>query len=54
MAAATQTTNSTVLPYSNVLKDRRFLYFLLAMIPVELVFFQTLAAMPLYLVRDRT
>ena len=43
---------STVMPYSRLLKDRRFLYFLLAMIPVELVFFQTLAAMPLYLVRD--
>jgi len=43
---------STVLPYSSVLKDRRFLYFLLAMIPVELIFFQTLAAMPLFLVRD--
>ncbi len=34
------------------LKDRRFLYFLAAMIPVELVFFQSLAAMPLFLVRD--
>lgn len=44
--------SSTVLPYSSVLKDRRFLYFLLAMIPVELIFFQTLAAMPLFLVRD--
>lgn len=43
---------STVMPYSSLLKDRRFIYFLLAMIPVELVFFQTLAAMPLYLVRD--
>jgi predicted MFS family arabinose efflux permease len=43
---------STVLPYSSVLKDRRFLYFLLAMLPVELIFFQTLAAMPLFLVRD--
>jgi len=39
-------------PYSSVLKDRRFLYFLVAMIPVELVFFQSLAAMPLFLVRD--
>ena len=39
-------------PYSSVLKDRRFLYFLVAMIPVELVFFQPLAAMPVYLVRD--
>jgi len=42
----------TVMPYSSLLKDRRFLYFLLAMLPVELVFFQTLAAMPLYIVRD--
>ncbi len=39
-------------PYVSVLKDRRFLYFLLAMIPVEMVFFQSLAAMPLFLVRD--
>jgi predicted MFS family arabinose efflux permease len=35
-----------------VLKDYRFLYFLLAMIPVEMVFFQSQAAMPLFLVRD--
>ena len=36
----------------SVLKNRRFLYFLIAMIPVELVFFQPMAAMPLFLVRD--
>ena len=40
------------LRYSDVLKDRRFTYFLLAMLPIELVFFQTLAAMPLFLVRE--
>jgi MFS family permease len=40
------------LKYSNVLRDRRFIYFLLAMLPIELVFFQSLAAMPLFLVRD--
>jgi MFS family permease len=40
------------LRYLDVLKDRRFIYFLIAMLPVELVFFQPLAAMPLYLVRD--
>jgi MFS family permease len=40
------------LSYSSVLKDRRFIYFLFAMLPVELVFFQSLAAMPLFLVRD--
>lgn len=34
------------------LADRRVLYFLAAMIPVELVMFQTQGAMPLYLVRD--
>lgn len=38
--------------YSGVLRDRVFIYFLLAMIPIELVFFQQLAAMPLFLVRD--
>jgi MFS family permease len=38
--------------YLDVLKDRRFIYFLIAFLPIELVFFQTLAAMPLFLVRD--
>ncbi len=37
---------------AGALKDFRLLYFLAAMIPVELVLFQTQAAMPLYLVRD--
>jgi MFS family permease len=40
------------LRYLDVLKDRRFIFFLVAMLPVELIFFQTLAAMPLFLVRD--
>ena len=40
------------LRYSSVLKNRRFIYFVIAMIPVELVFFQPMAAMPLFLVRD--
>lgn len=51
-ASAAAVPYSNVLPYSSVLKDRRFLYFLAAMIPVEMVFFQELAAMPLFLVRD--
>ncbi len=38
--------------YSSVLRNRRFIYFLLAMIPIEIVFFQQMAAMPLFLVRD--
>jgi MFS family permease len=40
------------LRYLDVLKDRRFIYFLIAMLPIELVFFQPLAAMPLFLVHD--
>ena len=40
------------LRYSSVLKNRRFIYFLFAMLPIELVFFQQMAAMPLFLVRD--
>lgn len=36
----------------SVLKDYHFLYFLIALIPVEIVFFQSDAAMPLFLVRD--
>ena len=40
------------LRYSDVLKNGRFTYFLLAMLPIEMVFFQPLAAMPLFLVRD--
>lgn len=37
---------------ASALKDFGLLYFLVALIPVELVLFQTQAAMPLYLVRD--
>jgi MFS family permease len=40
------------LNYMDVVKDRRFMFFLIAMLPIELVFFQSLAAMPLFLVRD--
>ena len=63
--ASTSNASATGVPYSSVsttparlprwgprFKDRRFLYFLAAMIPVEMVFFQSLAAMPLFLVRD--
>jgi len=38
--------------HSSVLNNRRFIYFLVAMFPLELVFFQQMAAMPLFLVRD--
>jgi MFS family permease len=50
-----QKTNDDIIPqlrYSDLLRDRLFIYFLLAMIPIQLVFFQPLAAMPLFLVRD--
>ncbi len=48
----TDSNSACVSRYSDVLKDRRFIYFLAAMIPIELVFFQPLAAMPLFLVGD--
>ena len=38
--------------YLNVLTNRRFIYFLVAIFPLELVFFQQMAAMPLFLVRE--
>lgn len=41
-----------VLSYTSVLRNRRFIFFLIAMLPIELVFFQSLAAMPLFIVRD--
>ena len=50
-----QKTNDDMIPrlrYSDILRDRLFIYFLIAMIPIELVFFQPLAGMPLFLVRD--
>ena len=50
--AADGSATTPTLRYSDVLRDRRFTYFLLAMLPIELVFFQTLAAMPLFLVRE--
>ncbi len=40
------------LRHPSVLNNRRFIYFLVAMFPLELVFFQQMAAMPLFLVRD--
>lgn len=40
------------LRHSSVLTNRRFIYFLVAMFPLELVFFQQMASMPLFLVRD--
>lgn len=49
--AAVSTEPAPSLKYSSVLKDRRFICFLIAMLPIELVFFQSLAAMPLFLVR---
>ncbi|HKO60055.1 MAG TPA: MFS transporter [Pyrinomonadaceae bacterium] len=52
-AAETETASAKpALRYSDVLKNGRFTYFLIAMLPIEMVFFQPLAAMPLFLVRD--
>lgn len=35
-----------------VLKDRRYLFFLIAMIPIPIIFFQHLGAMALYIIND--
>lgn len=51
-ATDSQTTTAPAAGYASVLRDRRFVYFLIAMLPIEIVFFQTLAAMPLFVVRD--
>lgn len=52
VATDAQTTTPPTVGYASVLRDRRFVYFLIAMLPVEMVFFQSLAAMPLFVVRD--
>jgi MFS family permease len=52
-AAENETADSKpALRYSDVLKNGRFTYFLIALLPIEMVFFQQLAAMPLFLVRE--
>jgi MFS family permease len=43
---------SLPLGQTSTLADRRLLYFLVALVPIEIVFFQSQAAMPLFLVRN--
>jgi MFS family permease len=38
--------------FSSLLRDRRLIYFLVAIIPVAVVFFQSQSSMPLFMVRD--
>ena len=38
--------------HSHVLKDKRYMYFLLSILPIPLVYFQHLGAYPLFLVHD--
>jgi MFS family permease len=52
VATDSQITTPPAVGYASVLRDRRFVYFLIAMLPIEMVFFQPLAAMPLFVVRD--
>ena len=47
-----ETEESIVHKKVNVLKDKRLLYFLLALIPVEIVFFQHIGALPLFIVNE--
>jgi predicted MFS family arabinose efflux permease len=45
-------TSITGKKHESILKDKKFLLFLLAMIPVQLVFFQHLGVYPLYIVKQ--
>lgn len=51
-SAAVKIQNKPIYSQEGIFKDKTFLYFLLALIPVELVFFQHIGAMPLYIVRN--
>jgi MFS family permease len=42
----------TDIKHSGIFKDRAFLYFLLAIIPVQMVFFQHMGALPIYIVNE--
>jgi predicted MFS family arabinose efflux permease len=44
--------DSADLKHSGIFKDRAFLYFLMSMIPVQIVFFQHMGAMPIYIVNE--
>ncbi len=44
--------NNIVKAKASIFKDHHFIYFLLCMIPVNMVYFQHIGAMPLYLVKD--
>ncbi len=56
-AAGENSENQETLPIEinkieNILKDKRLIYFLIALLPIPLIYFQVNASMPLYLVRD--
>lgn len=51
-AGAADAGTATHGPPRRALPDRRYLYFLLALMPIELVFFQDQSTLPLFLVRD--
>lgn len=46
----TEGTDREIIEHSNVLKDRKFIYFLFAILPISMIFFQHLGALPLYIV----
>lgn len=50
--SAGEETSSKPKHYSSVLRDKKFLFFLLAISPVQLVFFQHIGGLPLYIVDD--
>ncbi|MCL4549027.1 MAG: MFS transporter [Bacteroidetes bacterium] len=48
----TKTKSVSPAKYQSVFHDKKFLIYMLALIPAEMVFFQHIGALPLYLVRD--
>ena len=44
--------DSTDIKHSGIFKDRAYLYFLVSIIPVQIVFFQHMGAMPIYVVNE--
>lgn len=48
----TETESVSSAKHHSVFRDKKFLIYMIALIPVEMVFFQHIGALPLYLVRD--
>ncbi len=48
----TDSAHSEIKKIENIFSDKRLIYFLIALLPIPLIYFQVNASMPIYLVRD--